>query len=307
MAPRKRTIRINALARGWQADKTVYMKIPAMVLDCLLLVLLLVFLPVDASLADDVSQKKAGPMPHLQSMSGAKFDKQAPTYLKGEIEHSSQLAPVGIQLRTGAQYTEGALGAEETDNKWYQIPAWFAGVWKANSETRTYLLDYQSMRTNYINQIFPLGLEEQWGCQQDAQDNVWDFSCTPYTTVVDGGTVNYIQHVSQKEIVSVTPDKVVVMFRSLDLTVRKQDRTILQTEQVEALQTYTAKANDVCVCEASIKDFDEHGQAERLARKVSDRFRLSDFEPQDDCHGRDLFKLFQVFLHETGRDDLIPK
>ncbi len=243
---------------------------------------------------------------HLKKESGARLDTSASTMLKGQVEHSDSLAPLNDDLRAGAQFDRQCLPAQSTAYDWFWIPSWFAGIWQATTEKRTFYLDYETAKIDRLPKIFKQGTSERWGEQQDRKGGFWEYAATPYCNTVDGGDVVYYEYVSLKKPIKVSANEVTMLFRSTSVAVNKKTNMISSSEQIESVQVYKKIAPGLLECSSSIKEFDQGGIAVSLVKRAGPRKLTAKFRPLDQFNGQSLHMLFMRFLQSKRLNYLIP-
>lgn len=229
-----------------------------------------------------------------------------PVMLQGGIEHSERLQPVAPELQAGAIYNEQALPPIEPNNDWYWIPFWYAGL--KHVDTETVLQDYDYRTGNVIrpDRVIMNRQDLAIGFQPDRNGQVWEFKRAPYRTTVEGEKVLSVMMVRNRDPLAVSQDRVVVRLVQTCLTVDKNSRQILKSEQMEQLNTYTPSAPGVMNLQSSIKSFGPDGSPtveEQSSRVVVDR---APFQPIDFYEGRDMRSLFSRFMLSHGYGNLLP-
>lgn len=226
--------------------------------------------------------------------------------LRGRIEHSDRLTPVDASLRPGVKCDVLKLRQLEPDNFWYQIPDWAAGSFHREKETTYYTYWYGTRQRNYDTDSFTSRGNETRGWQQDRLGKVWEFAYRDYVTVTEHDTTWRVHLVKDCELVEADQDHMVLRFLADSLTVSKETRTIIDTDQSESLQTYVACGNTLVKCDGSIKTFDDDGNPVCLAKNLVFELRTKEYKPNNQFRSRNMQALFAEFLHTHGHDDLIP-
>jgi len=102
-----------------------------------------------------------------------------------------------------------------------------------------------------------------------------------------------------------TQSEITDRLRSSTLVVSKANR-ILDLYQAESIQTYSPYGKDLIRCVASVKRFDDQGQAKELVQNVCAMRRLSGFVPINMFNGIDLKASFKAFLVANKLNHLVP-
>jgi hypothetical protein len=227
--------------------------------------------------------------------------------LRGSVSHSDTLAPVDPYLREGAVFDAGRLPKLEAGNVWYRIPEWWAGHWRTESSTCYYARDLRTGFGHRQATEMVARAEEDTGFQSDRMGDIWEYQHGPYVQHVDAGDHLVVQIVHLQEPVSVSDDRVVLRFQSINVSVDTLTRRIKATDQIESIQTYTPHGANTVRCVSSIKAFDSGGKAYWLQRNVSYKKRTAPYKPWNLYRGRDLRKLFRDYLIAQGREHLVPE
>ncbi|HEY9867993.1 MAG TPA: hypothetical protein V6D08_02195 [Candidatus Obscuribacterales bacterium] len=227
--------------------------------------------------------------------------------LRGSVSHSDTLAPVDPYLREGAVFDAGRLPKPKSGNVWYRIPGWSAGHWKTETSTCYYARDLRTGLADRQPTELVARAEEDVGFQSDRLGDIWEYQHGSYIQRVDAGDHLVVQMVHLQEPLSVSEDKVVLRFQSINVSVDQFTRRIMATKQVESIQTYTPYGVDTLRCVSSIKAFDSNGKPNWLQRNVSYKRRTASYKPWNSYKGRDLRKLFRDYLVAQGLEHLVPE
>jgi hypothetical protein len=227
--------------------------------------------------------------------------------LYGEVGHSDSVAPVEKNLLPGDVFNHDKLPAKGDTklNDWYRIPGWLAGLWHKETQTDYYRYSYATNETDNTQHERIARSDGRWGTQKDSQGNIWQYEPVPYEEMIDAGDETVVQIVRSCEPIQVS-DKVFGK-RSIDTQLRVDKATgkIKSVETGEEITYLTPESTVLLKRETSAKVFDKDGKAILLGKSFSYENRLSDFEPQNSYHGKDMRVLFNEFLKAVSAHRMI--
>lgn len=237
--------------------------------------------------------------------------------LEGKIEHSGSLPPVDPKWKTGAQFDPRMLPAPGTESlSWWKVPEWLVGTWRTEGKIkRLSLKDVESSKSQGFDAIdinYPD--IEVIGYQQDKEGSVWTCVPSPYVgRTVQTAHVN-VSIIHHAKAMLVSESEVVIKFLATTFMVDRNTNRILSVTQRESLQTYKPIEKGKVLVQASMKFFDENGNARYESKVLSQvrkkgHFRETPYLPLPGSVPTlvDLRKSFDKYLHLQQLDHLIPE
>ena len=219
--------------------------------------------------------------------------------LKGRVEHSVSLPPLGSALRAGAVFDESLLGNTSQDEGWYQIPEWLAGSFHRETlTTRLGLFTVKVLsRTDYGH-----------GYQRDRSGKIWNYYHVPQRQIVEGSTFDQIFVTRWYQPLMVTDETVVLRFMNTCIRVEKGTGKILDVFQQEEIHKLTAVSGGSYRGAWSLRTFTSAGvKTGHVQHGSYVAVRTGPFSPIDALEGRDLRASFARFLISHGHSELVPE
>jgi hypothetical protein len=218
--------------------------------------------------------------------------------LYGEVNHAETVAPVEKNLQPGDIFSRDKIPTRSSDQSsdWYRIPAWLAGLWHKETQTDYFLYNYLTSQTDKTERERIARSDGRWGTQKDSQENIWQYEPVPYAEMIDAGDETVVQIVRSCEPIEVSDT--IFGKRSLDTQLRVDKATgqIKSVETGEEITYMTPESAVLLKRRTSSKVFDKDGKPVLLGKSFSYENRLSEFEPQNTYHGKDVRLLFSQFL-----------
>ncbi len=229
--------------------------------------------------------------------------------LQGRIMNQDRLQPVEKQYRAGASIDLAKLGklqALHPDNHWDRIPEWAAGTWVKKTSTTYYTFDYGLKLQNFDVDTGMARSAETRGWQKDRFGNIWEYSYKDYITKTECDDSWEIGLVKHTELLNASPEKIVMRFVAIRISVSKYSKRIVRSKQCESIQTYTPFAGNIVKINSSIKVFDQEGKPLALCKTLSLEQRVLPFSPQDSYKGVNTKALFIEYLNSHGMASFVP-
>lgn len=226
--------------------------------------------------------------------------------LQGGIEHSQELPAIPAHLSVGATFDNRVLEQPLPLDHWYWIPEWLTGEWRRETETIVSSYSYQTHQENSQPRLINAVEVAQFGVQRDRYGGVWH--CRLATSgLADCGSYYSVALIQSQEPLVVSPAKVVIRDRFIQLQVNKETRAIISATQSESITTHSPLAAGRLSTTVSVKFFDEEGMPKRSQVNKSEEMRTSSFAPLARYKGLDLQTAFKKFLLSNGKDDFLPE
>lgn len=240
-----------------------------------------------------------------------------PFILEGKIEHSGSLPPVAPQWKPGTVFDPRLLPATGTGSlTWWKVPDWLVGTWRTEGKVKRLSLKdaegslqqgFGAIDINYPDL-------EIIGYQKDRSESIWTCVPVPYVgRTIQSNFVNLsIIHNVKAELVS--ENEVVIRFLATTLMVDRNSNKIRTVTQRESLQTYRPIEKGKVLVQASMKFYDDNGNARYESNVLSQAKRKGGFRetpylpvPGSQPTLIDLRASFDKFLKQNHMDDLIPE
>ncbi len=236
--------------------------------------------------------------------------------LEGRVEHSPKLSPVDDYWKIGAKFEKKRLPAPDQGLTWWKVPSWLAGSWKTEGKVRRLSLKEiggeRSQGFDAIDINYPD--IEVIGYQKDAEAAVWTCVPTPYIgRTVQGKNMN-VSVIYSADPLTVSEKEVVIKFLARTIVVNKKDNKIVSVTQRESLQTYRPIEDGKVLVQASMRFFDENGEARYESKVLSHERRKDSYKetpylpsPAKEPTLIDLRRSFAAYLKRKNLKYLIPE
>ena len=263
----------------------------------------------NGSHAQTASAQQATPLqtPGTAAKHSSDNTTQIPKFiLKGQIDHSRRLPPLGEGLQAGANFNPGNVPQAKYESNWFKIPEWFAGTFESHESTILMMHDYVSKRTTKPNKTVSSYGSELHGYQRDAKGDVWHFyvqSGNSKSTQANHQTFNAIDWYGPELIAE---DKLVMRIVATSLVVDTSTGTIVDSYRREDIKTYRPTDMRALQVNFTSKSFDSHGQPRDLQTGVSIHRMAQPFRSIDRDGDKDYRGMFRDFLSRHGMPNLIP-
>ncbi|MBX9771876.1 MAG: hypothetical protein K2X29_10920 [Candidatus Obscuribacterales bacterium] len=226
--------------------------------------------------------------------------------LQGGVEHREELPPVNSQLKVGTEFNRSFLPRLVPQLRWYKVPAWSVGTWRVETLTNYYRRDFKTGVVDTTQTVVPFKSDKQtFGMQKDSQGGIWHYDAAPYVVDVDIAYGTQVQQIEEEEMVKLSNSEITDRLRSTTLVVSKTN-LILDLYQAESIQSYSPYGKDLIRCLASVKRFDDKGQAKELVQNVCAMRRIQGFTPINMFNGIDLKASFKAYLLSHKLNHLVP-
>ncbi len=218
-------------------------------------------------------------------------------FLKGQVDHSEKLAPLDESMQTGANFDSQAISQHaKYASNWFQIPAWFAGLFQSNSTTIDYQKDYVSGETAHPNHTLSSLGQESHGYQQDAKGNIWHYYVESGSSKAEQAKQFTFNQIDWYGPEVVEKDRVVMRILATSLIVDKRTGVIVDSFRREDIKTYEPIAEGQIKVNYTSKSFDSHGLPRDLQNGHAIYKRVGAFKPIDNSDGQNYKQLFVDFL-----------
>jgi hypothetical protein len=226
--------------------------------------------------------------------------------LSGGVVHDEVLPGLPDQYHAGNQFDQSSLEAIQPNNIWFQIPDWFTGKWHAETKTIDYVEDCETGASESPHLVVKEAEDVTHGYQRDKQGRIWEFIRVPrwQKARLAHGT-GYMRAI-REDVLQSDASQVVLKILNNQMDVDDKKQTILASNQVQQIGTYTPVEEGLIKLDASLKNFDSNGQPIQLQRQSALMKRVAPFQSIDNLDGLDLKKLFAEYLTSIGRQELIP-
>lgn len=231
--------------------------------------------------------------------------KHSKLLLKGGLTHSQQVEPIESSLRAGATFNTATLKSIQQTDLWYRLPPWMSGQWKQSHNTTFFRKDLRTGVENFDTRISAFSIGRGGGKQIDRKGQIWDLASGGSNIGKADDFVNY-QFVKSVEPELSTDKEVVIRFLGTMIYVDRRTNKIIQSDQVESINTYTKAGSDVLKIVSSNKTFDKDGEAIRLYKNLSYMTKTAPFQLINTWKGRDMKASFCKFLDAVDMANLKP-
>ncbi len=248
----------------------------------------LVLLPCGASDWDEDAPLNSSPK---QNGSGI--------FLRGKVEHSDRLAPLGENLQAGARFDPAAIPAAKYGSSWFEIPDWFAGTFQSDQSVIDFIKDYATGRSVRPNKVVSSFAQELHGYQKDSKGGIWHYYVQSGTSRSEQAGQLTINNIDWYGPELVAKDKVVMRVQATSFVVDKNTGVIVDSFRREDIKTYSPAANGALNVSYTSKSFDSHGQARDLQDGHSVYRLLSSFQAIDKEGNHDYKQMFADFLNSA--------
>jgi len=226
--------------------------------------------------------------------------------LQGEVQHDETLPPIAPQYSVGNTLDPGQLTSQTPNNRWFPIPAWFAGTWHSDEQTVLQLHDYDSELTVTRPYAMKEISDTTYGMQRDKTGQVWHFIKVPKTMkqTVSQGTA-YLTS-SQEEPIEYDSNRVVIKFRYEQLIVSGKN-VIESVKQVQSINVYTPMEDGLVSLHASLKSFDADGNPKILQEGAKMLKRTAKYADMNTDGDLNLKAMFAEYLKNSDQANLISQ
>ncbi len=225
--------------------------------------------------------------------------------LQGQVHHEEKLPPIAPQYNVGNTLDPSELTALTPNNRWFQIPDWFAGKWHTDEQTILFLHEYATGMT--INRPTPMKEvgDVTYGRQKDKTGHIWQFIKVPQTQKEEVSRgIAYLTS-SAEDVIQVDASKIVLTMRYESITVNNKNK-ITDVKQIETINTYTPLDDGLIKLTASLKSFDAEGNAQVLQTGEKLLTKIAPYQTMDKDGDLDLKSMFVEFLKKSDQADLVP-
>ena len=227
--------------------------------------------------------------------------------LQGAVEHSASLPPMEPNLRPGMPFDERYLPPLDTEEGWYWIPRWAAGMWHRDQVTqqgKIAFLKLHWLATDHVT------TPEPWGWQMDKNGGIWHYWHVPYLEVHDLGQTVDLKLVRHYEAVAMTNEQCVLRLWASTIRVDKLSRQVVFVYQQEELDTIHLLSVGQEKQDGSDKWFDADGRPMKAVFRndgfVANNTLVKQFAPIDNYKGKNMRTSFRAFLVSHGMANLVP-
>lgn len=240
---------------------------------------------------------------------------QAPIYLKARIEHREKLDAVPDAFRAGNPMSVEKLQSLSPDNSWRKVPKELSGTWVSEDNTIFWTRELKNV-TEGGKLVQVAGRENSTvskgraykrvivGYQADRNGNQWTYDGGDLTEVIESDGYSTVDANFKRDVLAYTPEKMVIRNTSTRSTVKGS--TISKTVQVEQIDTNYLVSPGVRRVEASMKIFDENGEALIENRGIRTWHRVAPFSVVNEYQGHDMHALFVEYLNTHDMAALVP-
>jgi hypothetical protein len=226
--------------------------------------------------------------------------------LQGGVEHDVSLPSLPDTFQVGQKLDPVDFEKLTPDNNWFPIPNWDAGNWHAETKTIEYMEDLDTGEHSSEQIVVPEAQDTLIGHQRDKSGQIWQFIEIPrWKKVGDPRGVAYLRAI-REDVLQSDPSQIVLKILNNQMIVDRKGDKILASRQVQQIGTYVPVEDGLVKLEASLKDFDQNGNAKHLQRASTLMKRTAPYQEVDTLNGLDLKQLFEEFMKRTGRQDLLP-
>jgi len=206
----------------------------------------------------------------------------------------TQIEAVSPSLLPGSVYNRAKIANRITN--WYRIPVWLAGT-RERSEIRSSVGTVKNVRTR------------ERGRQLDSEGHIWEASREPIFYDIDRGELVSHTILTKSEPLYLTRNKVVLRLGGTMVAAKKNGDVIIDVMQWEEIHTLTPGPNNTVEGLISeTRNFDKNGKLTLLSSdaKYYTEHLVAEFQAVDKDQRFDYKKQFSEFLHQAGKDNLIP-
>jgi hypothetical protein len=230
------------------------------------------------------------------------------TTLQGGVNHAEELPGLDDALQVGKVYSDDLLlkSGTQSNNDWYYIPKWYAGVRHADDAFIVYRYNYVTGKSSTPMQKQLNRQDARAGYQRDRNGGIWDYKHVPAIQHVESDFCNAILYLRNVTPVSGSDDRLVVKYDEVSISLDKITNKILLVLQQEQINTITSPLPGVLRADVSTKAFGWDGKPTRQEQSVIISNIIKPFEPIDQFEGKDLRPLFRDYLVSHHLENLIP-
>ena len=228
--------------------------------------------------------------------------------LTGGVKHAEELPSLEDSLRPGQVFSDDLLlkASTETNDRWYRVPSWYAGVRHADDCIIVYRYDYETEQASAPMQKQLDRQDMLTGFQKDKNGGIWDFKHLPTIQHVESDQVNAVLYVKTITPLEGSEQHLVIKYEEISITLSKATNKILSVVQQEQINTITCPQPGILRLDISVKSFGWDGVPQRLEQSVMMVKVTKPFEQIDQYQGRDLRASFRDYLIAQHLESLVP-
>lgn len=234
------------------------------------------------------------------------------TPLRGAVEKQPSAIPMG--LMPGRRFDPRLLPPEGTEDGWYWIPEWSAGIFHRDFQTTlgpTVRVGFSTMNLSRTTEDHVTDNEPS-GWQMDKNGGIWDYFHLPRTERHEGSDFIEYKIIRKYQPIEMSISQCVSRIFAQTIRVNKFNGIIQMVYQQDEINKSRPTAlgfrqDSLCYW------FDENGRpGTSLNRKPSDIItgeskRIRPFSPVNVWKGKDMKASFRLFLLSHGKADLVPE
>jgi|GEM_PF-3388152 len=237
--------------------------------------------------------------------------------IAGGVEHAEKLSNIGDKFKVGKVF-EDRLVTRAASGNWFEIPAWLAGTWQSIQVVQLSSYDSKTGQSDNSTIIIPANETETFGYQIDNRQSIWTIK-QGVVPLVHGTEIANPEPDKKPPMIPVTKytlresslidiSEKGVTLKSLDviITVRSDNKGILDVEQREVLRTFCPIQAGVLAVTSDAQIYDRFGFPLTRVKAAEFRKQVRDFKVLDESKGASLYASFKNFLQESGKLSLAP-
>ena len=234
------------------------------------------------------------------------------TPLRGLVE--KQPKPIPLGLMPGRRFDPNLLPAEGTEEGWYWIPDWAAGIFHRDSQTTlgpTVRLGFRSINLSRTIEDHVTDNEPS-GWQMDRKGGIWQYFHLPQTERHEGADFIEYKVILKHQPVEISNTQFITRTFAQSIRVNKFNGIIVmvyQQDDINKSQPTGLGYRQDSLCHW----FDQYGRPGSVVNKkrtdliTSESKRIRSFAPVNVWKGKDMKASFHRFLLSHGKADLVPE
>jgi hypothetical protein len=228
--------------------------------------------------------------------------------LRGGIQHEERLSRVNKNLKPGIPLKEKGMSDLPSADQWFEIPAWLAGTWMANTAERFYRYNEINRSRDTSKEFDHIKIQETFGWRRDSSKGIWTCSYTGVPKeLTNSSKENPEQHhrsfaMRENFLHQIKPNgDVVLMTYDTVVTTDDKKNNITSTKRSENIRTLHRMGPDLIASYEDIRAYDEEGFPQERIKRAVFYHKVSDFTPRDEYKGRSLKTSFNSFMNRVGK------
>lgn len=218
--------------------------------------------------------------------------------LSGAMEFSETVPPVDAKFKPHKLFAAENLPQEETEDGWYQIPAWRAGRFHRDTQTNHSIFGDVTINSS---------VDHVYGMQVDKRGGIWHHESWPKVTKIELDDYTEYKIIHRYEPIVVTKKEFVIKTFETDIDVDKKTGKIRMVSKQEGYIRYRPCAQDVACANCTTLGFSQYGRINTtLERSTLEEVRTDPFRVVNVFRGVNLRDSFKRYLKAHDLENLDP-